>query len=858
MAVTAAAWGDPSLIRIITAGPATEAHLAALRVPIYARLSGWLIGEADQAQLDALRAQGVDIAVIDPEPWTGQYYLVSTIDVGQVGPQATVLYRGDDYALVRTDTALRLSSPEHRDFVRLVRSPLSFHTATPREHARTRIPTAKATNPFIQQLVDSVSADSLHSYIQGLEDFYTRYFYADSCNAAGEWLYQKLQSFGLDSVAYDSFDYGGRWGMNVVGTKRGIATPDRILIICGHYDSITWDSYGNPYAPAPGADDNASGTAAVLEAARLMAPYSFDATIKFIAFPAEEQGLIGSQHYASNARAQGLDIQGVLNFDMIGYCDDALLDVILYTDSLGQPLADLEEQLGNDYTPLFIYNSHQNSAGSDHLPFQEEGYPATFAIELAQTQFNPNYHSAFDLLSGLSMPLAQEITRMGVATLATLGLAPMSPTGLNALPVRSGGSLYIVWDRNPESDIAGYRLYYGTSPASYGAPVEVGDTTAYTLNGLTNGIPYYLALSAYDSDGWESWLCGEVMSMPAVLSMDHGILLVDETYDGTGSPVTQPTDAQQDSFYARVLDGYYFTQWDCAQQATTPNLMDLGSYSTVVWHADDYVQMEIRESVPWLSEYLDAGGNLFLVGWKLLYATMLSGSYPYTFAEGDFAYDYLHLSGGDDSRRNDFVGAAGLLGYSSLDVDTAKTNSGTGRLTYIDTTIPRDAEAIYTFRSATADTLFENKPCGVRNLSPGYNVVMLGFPLYFIEEDQAHALAQVVLNDFGEVPGIADGSGDGAPEKPSAPFISISPTPSSGATTVRFYLPLAEGHAGVRIYNVAGQLVKAIDLPRNPSGLYTFSWRGDGQNGVRLASGVYICQVESGPERLIKRLVLLR
>jgi len=708
------------------------------------------------------------------------------------------------------------------------------------------------SDPFIQQLVDSVSQDSITSYIQRLENFQTRYFFSDSLDKAADYLYGKLSSFGLDSVAYDSFYYNSRLGRNVVGTLRGTLYPDRIYIICGHYDSYSYD-----HEHAPGADDNASGTAAVLEAARIFSLYSFDATIKFICFSAEEMGLIGSKHYAENAYNQGLDIRGVLNFDMIAYQDDSYLDVYIFTDEKSQPLADLSAALAGIYTNLDeADNNAGNSWGSDHWYFQQYGYPAIFSIEKDRTHWNPYYHTPGDLLSTISIPFAKEVVKMGVATLGTLGLYPKNPKGLVVRTVPSGGELDLSWTPNDEHDLAGYKVYYGLASGDYGPPINVGNTIHYVLSGLTNELTYYIAITAYDSDLHESGFSREETGIPAHTSLDQGILIVDETFDGNGSRGS-PTDAQQDTFYTHILRGYPTTNWDCAIQGL-PNIFNLGFYSTILWHADDYTQQNIYSDEYTLSMYLDAGGQLWLVGWRPIWGLMnRSGSYPYTFNPGEFPYDYLHLAGSDESTSPDFIGATGVLGYPSLSVDTTKIPTAwVGKLKYVDTTIPRDAESILTFNSFSGDTAFHNKPCGVRYLGGPYQIVFFGFPLYFMKEDEARSVAQKVLMDLGEGPGVEEKAGI----KDQRLEISLKkswPNPFKTVTNIQFSVAGFE-HISLKVYNLAGQLVKnLLDEPKG-AGLYNVVWDGKDKTGREVASGLYFYRLEAGSFADTKRVVLLK
>lgn len=154
--------------------------------------------------------------------------------------------------------------------------------------------------PMVQSLIDELSASDYQGYVESLEDFGTRYYNTAGNEAARGWLSDTFESFGLD-VRQDPYTHGGATRYNVEATLPGLTDPDRILIIGAHFDSISNQSS----VLAPGADDNATGVAALLEAASVLSRYGFASTIRFVAFNSEEQGLVGSQAYATSAKARG-------------------------------------------------------------------------------------------------------------------------------------------------------------------------------------------------------------------------------------------------------------------------------------------------------------------------------------------------------------------------------------------------------------------------------------------------------------------------------------------------------------------------------------------------------------------------
>jgi photosystem II stability/assembly factor-like uncharacterized protein len=203
---------------------------------------------------------------------------------------------------------------------------------------------------------------------------------------------------------------------NIIATKPGTVSTDQV-IICGHADAISPD-YDNL---APGADDNASGTAAAIEAARVMASTSFKKTIKFCAWSGEEQGRYGSGEYAALARSSGDAIAGVLNFDMIGYVNELPKNV----DVLGNPssewLVDLTIDCANAYVPGLATRKWIDAAaeGSDQYMFWQAGYDGVYVAEDRFLRY-PYYHTVNDTLGNLTMSFCTKVVKMGIATAAEL------------------------------------------------------------------------------------------------------------------------------------------------------------------------------------------------------------------------------------------------------------------------------------------------------------------------------------------------------------------------------------------------------------------------------------------------------
>lgn len=228
---------------------------------------------------------------------------------------------------------------------------------------------------------------------------------ANTTNGGGNWSSQ------FENIAV------GDPNINVVATIPGGVLPNYQYLITAHFDDIS----PSPQTYAPGADDNASGTASVLEAASIMKDYQFVYTVKFVCFTAEEQGLIGSHFYAKKAKSRGDNIKGVLNFDMIAYDSNHDGHMQVNTDSNSLSLANLFIGILSDYgfgfTPRMVIRTGYDY--SDHASFWEFNYKAILGIE-DDYDFNAYYHTTGDRISAFDTTYFRKFCQAGLASLATL------------------------------------------------------------------------------------------------------------------------------------------------------------------------------------------------------------------------------------------------------------------------------------------------------------------------------------------------------------------------------------------------------------------------------------------------------
>jgi hypothetical protein len=301
--------------------------------------------------------------------------------------------------------------------------------------------------------VSQVSADSLRAAAERLVGFGTRYTGSDSNAAAAKWLGERLDALGYQQVRFDTFivnvdkevsvevDGGtevrhfvhtdvAQW--NVTAVRPGVLYPDRRIVLGSHYDTIALDRPPDAQDVAPGADDNASGVAACLEIARILRRSDLDATLVLAFFGAEELGLLGSRHFASQARDRGDEILMMLGLDAIGtrsrlFPDAFTIDTIgpyfQLGDVLGQAAEDYTEVRARDGAGGRVLITDTGCGCSDHQSFIDNGYPGLAVFQYIQ---NPELHlnTSVDTLGGLDFSLIEGVTKAVLASVVLTGGYP--------------------------------------------------------------------------------------------------------------------------------------------------------------------------------------------------------------------------------------------------------------------------------------------------------------------------------------------------------------------------------------------------------------------------------------------------
>jgi hypothetical protein len=289
-----------------------------------------------------------------------------------------------------------------------------------------------ARDPRVEELMGKITVGTVLAYERALTGeeavlvghqaytITTRHsFSGEPISQATRYAYEHFQGLGLD-VDFHPFTYDGRELRNVVAEQPGLRWPDEIYLVTAHLDDMP------PGLVAPGADDNASGSAAVLVAADLLSLIDFDCTLRFVLFVGEEQLLLGSAAYAAEIATSGDDVRGMLNLDMIGYNSDAdpIVDLHARSTLLGSiDIAETFSQVVAAYnlnlTPDILVDNHLGNY-SDNKSFWDRGYPAILAIE-DRDDDTPYYHTPSDTLGTLDLDYFVEFVRAGVGTFAHMG-----------------------------------------------------------------------------------------------------------------------------------------------------------------------------------------------------------------------------------------------------------------------------------------------------------------------------------------------------------------------------------------------------------------------------------------------------
>jgi len=378
-------------------------------------------------------------------------------------------------------------------------------------------------SPTIQTIINDTNIDSLMYFVKELSgevstiiggSSYTiisRNKYQSSNDKAADYIKQKLDSYGL-------ITYNQNWsstGRNVYGVQLGSLYPNKKYIICAHYDDMPSGT------TAPGADDNGSGTAAVIEAARILTQYDSKYTIIYALWDEEEQGLVGSAYYAQQASLAGDSIMGVINMDMIAWDNDndSVGEIHIRNYGNSNSLKDMMVQINTTYslgvTPSII---NPGTTASDQASFWNNGYGALLLIEeYYGGDFNNYYHSVNDLIQYFNQPYYLKMSRLSIGTVATLAdISDIVPVELRSFAANvRNSSVELLWSTATELNNRGFEVERSVNDqnnfVTIGFVDGEGNSTeinyySFTDNPQLSGInQIYYRLKQVDFDGTYSY-----------------------------------------------------------------------------------------------------------------------------------------------------------------------------------------------------------------------------------------------------------------------------------------------------------------------------------------------------------------
>ncbi len=420
------------------------------------------------------------------------------------------------------------------------------------------IGTFAQTDQKIYKIIDAVSSERIEKDVRTLADFGTRHTLSDTLSntrgigAARRWIKKEFETISKDcnnclEVTYQkNLVKNGENDritkdvlvVNILAIQRGTKYPDRYIIMSGDIDSRVSDP-NNFSSDAPGANDNASGMAGTIEAARVLSKYKFESSIIYVGLSGEEQGLFGGKGLAEYAKQNNWDIIGVLNNDMIGNIEgvDGVIDNRTFrifsepvppteterernarrfyggeVDGISRQLARYVHKTVQTYmpemNPMMVYRLDRFGRGGHHRPFNDLGFAGIRIMEAHEnyTQQHQDIRTENRIAYGdtfehVNFPYAKKLTAVNAITLANLASAPPPPKTV-AIDGIVEPSAKLKWDN--VDGATGYKIYWrDTTSPTWDYSRNVGDVTEFTLDGIVID-NFYFGVASVGKDGHES------------------------------------------------------------------------------------------------------------------------------------------------------------------------------------------------------------------------------------------------------------------------------------------------------------------------------------------------------------------
>lgn len=414
-------------------------------------------------------------------------------------------------------------------------------------------------NPEIAAMLREVSVKRIEADIRQLVSFGTRNTLSAQDNpsrgigAARDWIFSEFEKISRECggcllVEKQSFTQPKAPRVpepivitNLVATLKGTSDPERIYVVSGHYDSMC-SSPTDPVCDAPGANDDASGTAAVIELARIMSKRKFDASVVFIAVAGEEQGLLGATYFADQAKQKGMRIEAMFTNDIVGGVTtqktspnrnrvrvfsegvpssetpqeaNTRRSVGGENDSPSRQLARFIKEQADRYLKSFsvwmIYRRDRYLRGGDHIPFLERGFAAVRITE-SDEDYNHQHQNVRtekgifygDTPEFVDFSYLANVTRVNLAALAALAYSPAAPKNVAVVTARLTNDTELRWDPSPDTDLAGYEIVWrDTTAPEWTNSLFVGNVTTYAVKKKSKD-NYFFGVRAVDKSGNKS------------------------------------------------------------------------------------------------------------------------------------------------------------------------------------------------------------------------------------------------------------------------------------------------------------------------------------------------------------------
>ncbi|MBN1199931.1 MAG: M20/M25/M40 family metallo-hydrolase [Bacteroidales bacterium] len=712
-------------------------------------------------------------------------------------------------------------------------------------------PGQDSLNPMIVTVIQTIHPDSIRTIIQHLQDDESRFKLLDNRREIATWLAEKFLSFGLTDVHIDSFFCHVTrpvdttlWQYNVTARIMGQSAPCEEDLIGAHYDSY---NNQNPFGRAPGADDNGSGVAAVLEIARVMMQQGYrpESTITFALFAAEELGGHGSEHMASAARETGRDIRYMLNLDMIANNPDSLPEILIYKFYKVEAAGRFAGDIFNRYTGFpVIYPTDSTNNETDSYFFWLNGFPTTFFIE---SDFSPNWHTENDTVGACNLSYCAEVTRGACATLMEDQLLPYP----RSFSVRSSKeNITLTWLPTKNAHVAGYTLYRSANPETGFTRLNQAMITDsfYVDHTVEKGEEYFYFVRALNHSLQESH--SSEVARGVRIEFSDTLLIINSVANGTSTPdeIVQ--------YYSYLLDTIPFIWYDVNKQHPL-SLHLLDTHRNIWWMSNDFNYTPLlHPSAAEFSDFFGNGGNMLLTAFT-----------PSSLMDG-IEENVVRL--GEESILRSFFKADSVVrkptslfyralpdipGYDTLTVDPEKgfIPGLQGELQNIETyaTGP-EGTIIYLYDShydsSSSHGASKGKPVGLENIGTIYRTILLSFPLFFIDTSDAKAFIQdVLINKFPPPTGIED-----PPVKKAISGFSIFPNPAAGSVTVLVTLEEA-AEVTIFLYTSSGVKVGENNLGRRDRGNHCEPMSTGG-----VPSGLYYLTLKTADQMLTRKLILVR